>query len=101
MELKLEWRKSNCNEDINWFNIAKKKRRVTIGNSTINDAFLLLPITLSFDAFSRLPEGKLQAAIQQVGPDGNNPQISQTINVTSEIKDIIYLISTDINTKRA
>ena len=51
-------------EDINWFNIAKKEKESNYwGIAQLIDAFSpTTDYTLSFDAFSGLPEGKLQVA---------------------------------------
>lgn len=87
---------------VQWVNITKEEKvSSTWGIVQLIDTFYPeKAYTISFDAFSDLPEGNLQIIIHQVGPDGNNPQINQTINVTSDINRYNFTFTTTDNTEK-
>jgi len=55
--------------------------------------------TLSFDAFSEIPQGQIRFIIHQIGPEGINPQISQLINVNEKKRYHYTFTTSDLKQK--
>ena len=69
-----------------WMNLTKmdKESKYWGINQLVEEFKPNTSYTISFDAFSNSEDSQLQIIVHQVGPDGNNPQISAILDIDGQ-----------------